>query len=65
MQMNVGMLDRLARAVLGLALISLVFWGPRSPLGWLGLVLIGTSVFRFCPLYRLVGISTCRAAGKP
>ncbi len=45
--------------VLGLILISLVFVGPRTPWGWLGLIPLLTAVVSFCPLYRLIGINTC------
>lgn len=56
---NVGNLDRVLRLVVGLFLISLVFVGPQTPFGWIGLVLVITSVISFCPIYRLSGKSTC------
>lgn len=62
MKMNVGSIDRLVRAVIGLGLITLVFVGPRTPWGWIGLVLLGTAFVGWCPLYRLIGLSTCRVA---
>jgi hypothetical protein len=52
-------IDRVIRAVLGTFLVSLAFWGPKTPLGFIGLILIATAGMSFCPLYRLVGISTC------
>jgi hypothetical protein len=24
-----------------------------------GLIMVGTALFRFCPLYRLLGMNTC------
>ena len=57
--MNVGNLDRIARAVLGLILLSLVFVGPRTMWGWIGVVPLLTAAFRLCPAYRLLGINTC------
>lgn len=57
--MNEGTLDRTIRIVLGLALISLVFVGPRSLLGLVGAVPLLTGVIGFCPLYRVFGIRTC------
>jgi hypothetical protein len=36
---NVGTLDRMIRIVIGLLLISLVFTGPETMWGWLGLPL--------------------------
>ena len=59
---NLGSLDRILRAVLGLVLLSLVFVGPKTLWGLIGLVLIGTAVFSFCPAYRLFGIKTCKRA---
>ena len=56
---NIGKADRVIRIVLGLILISLVFVGPRTPWGWIGLIPLLTAVVSFCPLYRLIGINTC------
>lgn len=57
---NVGNADRIARIVLGLVLIALVFVGPKTPWGWIGVVPLLTGLFRVCPLYSLVGLDTCR-----
>ena len=63
---NEGTLDRTIRIVLGIALISLTLVGPRTPWGLLGLVPLATGLLGFCPLYRLVGVNTCRTPeGKP
>jgi hypothetical protein len=59
MTANVGGIDRVLRAVLGVVLIALVFVGPQTPWGWIGLVPLLTAVVRFCPLYPILGISTC------
>lgn len=56
---NAGTLDRIIRIALGIALLSLVFVGPRSMLGLVGIVPLVTGLVGFCPLYRLVGLSTC------
>jgi DUF2892 family protein len=56
---NEGTLDRLIRIVLGIALLSLTVAGPRSMLGLIGVVPLVTGLVGFCPLYRLVGLSTC------
>lgn len=56
---NIGGVDRLMRSVVGLALISLVFVGPQTPWGWIGLVPLLTALIGFCPAYRLLGIRTC------
>jgi Protein of unknown function (DUF2892) len=58
---NESNLDRAARVVVGFLLLSLVFIGPQTPWGWLGLVLIGTAALGHCPIYRVLGVSTCRA----
>jgi len=63
MTRNVGAIDRAFRIILGLALISLVFWGPQTPWGWIGLVPLLTGLVRWCPLYSLVGLNTCKARG--
>ena len=59
MTANVGNLDRALRIIAGLALISLVFIGPQTPWGWIGLVPLFTGIFRFCPAYSLIGANTC------
>ncbi len=61
MKQNEGTVDRVARVVLGLALLSLTLVGPRSLWGLLGLLPLATGLVGFCPLYRLLGISTCPA----
>lgn len=59
MHANVGGIDRVLRIVVGLALISLVFAGPQSLWGLVGIVPILTGLVRFCPVYPLFGINTC------
>lgn len=56
---NEGALDRTLRVLVGLAAISLVFVGPRTPLGWIGLVPLATGLLGSCPLYTLFGWNTC------
>ncbi len=58
MRANVGTIDRALRIVVGLVLIALVFVGPQTAWGWLGLIPLATAFIRFCPLYRLLGICT-------
>jgi len=50
--------------VLGLALLSIAVIGPRTPWGYVGLVPLATGIFGFCPLYRLVGVNTCKVKAK-
>lgn len=56
---NIGTIDRVLRLVLGVALIAIVFVGPQTPWGWIGIVPLATAGIRFCPLYRLLGVRTC------
>ncbi len=58
MKPNVGGVDRIVRIVVGLVLIALVFVGPRTPWGWIGLVPLATGLFRFCPLYCPLKVNT-------
>lgn len=60
MNRNVGNTDRILRVVAGLILISLVFIGPKTVWGWVGLIPLITGLFRWCPAYTLVGVSTCK-----
>lgn len=58
-KVNEGTADRAVRAIVGLGIISLVFVGPQTPWGWLGLIPLGTALVGWCPLYTLLGINTC------
>ena len=62
MKTNEGTIDRVARVILGLALLSLTVVGPRTLWGLVGLAPLATGLVGFCPLYRLLGISTCPVA---
>lgn len=57
---NEGNADRWVRIALGVALLSLVFVGPRTWLGLFGLVPLLTGLVGYCPLYQLLGVKTCR-----
>lgn len=59
MKVNVGTMDRVLRIVVGLILIALAATGTVGWWGWLGVVPLLTGLFRFCPLYMPLGISTC------
>ena len=69
MSVNVGNMDRVLRGLLGLILIiapllnTPAIWSS-APVAYgsmaIGLVLLVTAVLRFCPLYRIIGISTCK-----
>ena len=57
--------ERVLRVLLGLVLLSLVFVGPKTPWGWIGIVLVLTGASGLCPLYTLFGISTCPKKPAP
>lgn len=56
---NVGGFDRFARILVGMVLLAIVFVGPKTLWGLVGLVPLFTGLFRTCPLYRLIGVNTC------
>ena len=61
MKANVGTFDKWARIVAGVLLI--VWAATGGPVwAWIGVVPLATGLFNFCPLYRLLGISTCKRA---
>ena len=57
---NLGGIDRTIRILAGAGLLALVFVGPQTPWGYLGLVPLLTGVIGFCPAYCPLGLSTCR-----
>ena len=56
---NEGTIDRVLRIILGAVLISLVFIGPMTPWGWVGIIPLATGLLGSCPLYTIFGLSTC------
>lgn len=60
MKANVGVIDRAARILVGLALMAWAAMdGPAW--AWIGAVPLTTGLVGFCPLYRLLGICTNRS----
>ena len=59
MKPNVGTIDRMLRIAFGLALIAASVLGYIGGWGWIGLVPLATGIFRFCPAYWPLGLSTC------
>jgi len=63
MQINEAPFDRVLRVILGVVLLSLVIVGPKTLWGLVGMVPLLTGLVGFCPLYKLLGLSTCPAPG--
>lgn len=69
MTTNVGTIDRVIRFVLGLVLLAAPFSGAaifENTTATLiaviaGFIMLGTSAMKFCPLYRIFGLRTCKA----
>ncbi|MCX7883267.1 MAG: DUF2892 domain-containing protein [Brevinematales bacterium] len=65
MEKNMGTLDRLIRLTLAAVIILLIVLKVLTGL-WMiigalvAVVFIVTSMIGFCPLYKLIGISTCK-----
>ncbi len=57
---NEGTVDRVVRIVLGLAMLSLVFIGPQTVWGWIGVIPLMTGFLGVCPLYRVLGLNTAK-----
>ncbi|MBL8803766.1 MAG: DUF2892 domain-containing protein [Planctomycetes bacterium] len=55
--------ERVVRVVGGLAVLSLAFVGPQTPWAYLGAIPVLTGLIGSCPLYTLLGLSTCPLSG--
>ena len=64
MKKNVHSIERVARVILGLGLVSQAFIGAQSPWFFLGLIPLAFGVIGWCPPYAMLGINTCNI-GKP
>jgi hypothetical protein len=60
MTRNEGTIDRVARVTLGVVLLVLAFRGLYTPWTWIGVVPLLTGLVGMCPLYSVLGISTCK-----
>lgn len=61
MTQNMGKIDRVLRVILGLALLAFAFFSGHQYawIGYAGIVPLLTAAIGSCPLYSLVGLSTC------
>ena len=57
---NVGTVDRAIRMIVGVVLIALVFVGPQTAWGWIGVVPLATGLLGWCGLYTVLGMKTCK-----
>lgn len=69
MTANLGSIDRVFRIILGVILLAAPFMSGlaifSSPVATgvaviAGIIMLATSAMRFCPLYRLFGMRTCK-----
>jgi hypothetical protein len=60
MKKNAGTIDRTVRVIAGIAILSTAFIGPKTMLGYIGIVPILTGALGFCPVYPIFGINTCK-----
>ncbi|MHB8845348.1 MAG: YgaP family membrane protein [Nitrospirota bacterium] len=68
MKKNMSMIDRLLRAAIAIAVVVLYFSGQLTGtaaviLGILAVIFLGTSIAGFCPVYKVLGISTLKVEG--
>lgn len=56
---NEHAVERVLRVLVGAGIVSLAFLGPKTPWGYLGLIPIVTGLIGSCPVYTLLGWSTC------
>jgi hypothetical protein len=61
---NLGATDRTLRIVIGLVLIAyaIPLGFPQTGwnwVGWIGVIPVLTAIFGYCPIYKVLGLSTC------
>lgn len=59
MEINVGSTERLLRIIVGVVIIGLGLY-LQSWWGVVGIIPLLTGLFRFCPLYKMLGMNTCK-----
>ena len=62
MKTNVGTIDCAVRIVIGVCLLAWAVFetGPWRWVGLLGFVPLATALVGTCPMYSVLGVSTCR-----
>lgn len=64
MKPNIGTPDQILRLSVGFILVFLAGTGALGLWAWIGAVLIVTAAFRWCPIYRVLGLSTCKTVSR-
>ncbi|OOS20676.1 hypothetical protein B0682_05930 [Moraxella lincolnii] len=59
MKINVGQTERALRIIIGVVILGLGLYF-QNWWGLVGLIPLVTGSIRFCPLYRLLGINSCK-----
>ena len=54
---NISNIERIIRIIIGLALLALVFVGPKTYWGLIGIIPLATGLIGWCALYSLIGKS--------
>ena len=64
---NVGGIDRALRIIVGIALLALFFIYPDASWRYwtlIGIIPLATGLLSTCPLYSILGLSTCPVKAK-
>jgi hypothetical protein len=64
MKINEGNIDRALRVIVGIVLLAMVFVGPQTVWGWIGVIPLLTGAIGICPLYSVLGINSCPISQK-
>lgn len=59
MKANVGGIDKILRIVVGAGLVGAAAANVIPVWGYIGIVPLATGLINFCPIYPLIGLSTC------
>jgi hypothetical protein len=55
---KIGIAERIVRVVVGIVVLALVFMGPKTAWGWLGVLPLATGAVGWCPLYSVLKIGS-------
>ena len=65
LSLNVGSFDQILRLILGIVLIALAYFeilsGTAAMIAYIAAaIIIVTGLIKFCPLYAILGINSCK-----